>query len=122
MRLLQPQLALEQRGAAAGIHHPARLQHRLGAVVSVANPVQTVATGFAQINPADLASGTEVDAQCAGVLAEEILETAAVQLPRRRRQRVAHAHFGARVDVLARVAEEKAETELADLPAVQMLA
>ena len=54
------------------------------------------------------------------LLAEEILETAAVDLPRRRRQDPADAEFGAAVEVAASVAEEETEPELADVFGVQM--
>ena len=53
---------------------------------------------------------------------EEVLEAAAIELPRRRRQQLADAEFGAAVDVVAAFGEEEAETELADLLGLQMLA
>src|SRR5690606_21145302 len=54
--------------------------------------------------------------------AQEVLEAAAVDLPRRRRQQPAHAQLGTAVDVHAALGEEEPEAELAHLRAVEMVA
>ncbi len=118
--LCQAQLALEQAGAATGIDHPARAQRALLAGMFVAHRV--VGLVFGQIHALDAAVVQERDALRAGALTEEIFEAAAVDLPRRCRQDLADAQLGAAVDVFAFVGEEEAETELADLLGLQMLA
>src|SRR3546814_7102168 len=64
----------------------------------------------------------EIDAERECTLAEEVLEAAAVDLPRRRRQELAHAQLGAAVDVHAAFGEEEPEAELAHLRAVAVVA
>src|SRR3546814_7294716 len=65
---------------------------------------------------------SEIDAERECTLAEEVLEAAAVDLPRRRRQELAHAQLGAAVDVHAAFGEEEPEAELAHLRAVEVVA
>src|SRR3546814_20608657 len=82
--LRQAELALEQRGAAAGVDHPARGQRRLRAVALEHDQVRVVT--FAQFDRAHGGGVAEIDAERECTLAEEFLEAAGVDLPRRRRQ------------------------------------
>jgi hypothetical protein len=64
----------------------------------------------------------ELHAKRARMRAEKVFETAAIELPRRRRQQLAHAKLGASIDARVPFAEEEAEAELADLLGVEVLA
>ena len=118
--LRQAELALEQAGAAGGIDHPAGRQRLRLAILLVADRMRGVAC--AQFDAAHDRAIDERDAERARLLAEEILEAAAVQLPRRRRQQLADAQLDAVVDVAAAIGEEVAQPELADLLGFQVLA
>src|SRR3546814_15987451 len=80
-------------GAAAGVDHPARRPRLLRAVALEGDPVRVVA--LAQLDRAHGGGVAEIDAERECTLAEEVLEAAAVDLPRRRRQELAHAQLGA---------------------------
>src|SRR3546814_15914603 len=67
---------------------------------------------FAQFDRAHGGGVAEIDAERECTLAEEVLQAAAVDLPRRRRQELAHAQLGAAVDVHAAFGEEEPEAEL----------
>ena len=116
----QVQLALDQAGASGGVHHPARSQLPGFARVFEAHAVRCVLR--IQVDLAHRSTVDEIHAQGAGLFTQEVLEAAAIQLPRRRRQQFADAQFGAAVDVVAAFGEEEAEAELADLLGFQVFA
>jgi hypothetical protein len=64
----------------------------------------------------------EVDAERRRVFGEEILEDAAVELVARRRKHTGDAELDCLVEVFAALAEEEAETELAQLALLEMVA
>ena len=75
-----------------------------------------------EFDAAHICAVHKLDAACARLLAEMVLEDAAVDLPGRRRQHLAHAELGDVADVVAAVAEEEAEAELAHVRRVEMRA
>ena len=116
----QAELALEQAGAAGRVHHPARAQGMAGTVMLETDRVRAAVLG--QFHPARHRAIAEVRAQFARTFAEVVLEAAAVELPRRRRQQRAHAHLRAVLHLVHAFAEEVAQAVLAHLLRLHVLA
>src|SRR3546814_7536851 len=93
---------------------------RSRAVALEGDPVRVVA--LAQLDRAHGGGVAEIDAERECTLAEEVLEAAAVDLPRRRRQELAHAQPGAAVEAHAAFGEEEPEAELTHMRAVEVVA
>ena len=112
VRFGEAELALEQAGAAAGVDQPARL----GRVALRRRARQTMRCGAAALGQRDVAApgapSTKRDAAAPRLLAEEVLEDAAVDLVARHREVAAGADLGHRVDVAPAFAREEAEAEL----------
>ena len=78
--LEQPELLLERESAAAGVEDPTRLDLPLVGALLAAERVRDLVLVVAQLDVPHAGAADEVDPGCERLLAEEVLEAAAVEL------------------------------------------
>ena len=117
--LLQSELALDESGATRGVDEPAAPDFPAGRLFHEMHPVSRAVR--AEIEAAHHRAIDELDAERTRVLAEKVLEDAAIQLVARRRQVATRAELRDLIDGGAALVEEEAEAELSELVTVEML-
>ena len=120
VRLGELELLLEQAGAAAGVDQPARFgtlaARRLDAVGDAMRAPSASPRSMAR----DDGAVDEGDAAPRGLLGEEVLEDAAVDLVARHREEAAGADLGHGVDVAPAFGGEEAKAELLQLALLEV--
>src|SRR6185436_13389887 len=111
------ELAAQQPRAATGIDQPVARERQLPAVLFVADGMLTA---LRKVDLAHHRAGDERDALRTRLLAEEVLQDAAVELVAGCLQVAAGAELGHGVDARGVLAEEEPETELAQLALTQV--